>query len=81
MINTLNPNVVVFSDRLVNGGELFLETARQTFRQYLMPEIYENLRVKICTLDGDPMLLGASVLAFNQMLQTPSAYFQRENVH
>lgn len=80
MINTLNPKAVVFSDRLVDGGELFLETARQTFQQYLMPEIYENLRVKVCTLNGDPMLLGASVLAFNQMLQTPSAYFQRNNI-
>jgi len=76
MINALNPDTVVFADKIVNGGDLFLEVANETFRQYLMPEYYDRLRVKVCTLDGDPMLLGASVLAFDQMLQTPSAYFQ-----
>lgn len=76
MINALNPDTVVFADKIVNGGDLFLEVANQTFRQYLMPEYYDRLRIKVCTLDGDPMLLGASVLAFDQMLQTPSAYFQ-----
>ncbi len=75
MINALNPAAVVFADRIVNGGELFLKVAEQTFRQYLMPEYFERLRIKVCTLDGDPMLLGASVLAFDHMLQTPAAYF------
>lgn len=74
-INALNPDTVVFADKIVNGGDLFLQVADNTFKQYLMPEIYNALRVKICTLDGDPMLLGASVLAFEHMLQTPSAYF------
>lgn len=41
-----------------------------------MPEYYDRLRVRVCTLDGDPMLLGASVLAYDYMLQTPSTYFR-----
>lgn len=76
IINTLNPDTVVFSDKIINGGDLFLEVARDTFRQYLMPEYYDRLRVKLCTLDGDPMLLGASVLAYDHMMQKPSAYFK-----
>ena len=76
MINALNPAAVVFADKIVNGGELFLKVAEQTFRQYLMPEYFERLHIKVCTLDGDPMLLGASVLAFDHMLQTPATYFQ-----
>lgn len=79
IINTLNPEMVVFADRMVSGSEeLFLEIADQTFKQFLLPEIYSRLRVKACTLDGDPMLLGASALAFDQMLQTPSAFFHTE---
>lgn len=77
MINALNPDTVVFSDKIVNGGSLFLDVAKKTFEQYLMPEIYERLRIKVSTLDGDPMLLGASVAAFDQMLQTPSIYFHK----
>lgn len=76
MINTFNPATVVFADKIIEGGNLFLQVADQTFRQYLMPEIYDRLQIRVCTLDGDPMLLGASVLAYDQMLQTPSAYFQ-----
>lgn len=66
----------MFADKIINGGDLFLEVARDTFRQYLMPEYYDRLRVKLCTLDGDPMLLGASVLAYDHMMQKPSAYFK-----
>lgn len=75
LINSLNPGTVVFSDKLVGDGKLFLQVANQVFRQHLMPEIYEKLSVRICTLDGDPVLLGASVLAFDHMLREPSAYF------
>lgn len=75
MINTFNPATVVFADKIIEGGNLFLEVADQTFRQYLMPELYDRLHIRVCTLDGDPMLLGASVLAYDQMLQTPSVYF------
>ena len=76
IINTLNPATVVFGDRITQGGEYFLEIADRIFKQYLMPEYYDRLRIRICTLDGDPLLLGASVLAYDQMLQTPSVYFQ-----
>lgn len=75
VINTLDPAAVVFSDRLVNGGPLFLETVNRTFKQYLIPEVFEHLQVKVCSLDGDPMLLGASVLAYDHMLRVPSEFF------
>lgn len=76
MINTLNPDTVVFADKIVKGGDLFLKVANQVFKQYLMPEYYNHLNIKICTLSDDPMLLGASVLAFDHMLYTPSIHFQ-----
>lgn len=76
MINTFNPATVVFADKIIEGGNLFLQVADQTFRQYLMPEIYNGLNIRVCALEGDPMLLGASVLAYDQMLRTPSAYFR-----
>lgn len=76
MINTFNPATVVFADKMIEGGNLFLQVADQTFREHLMPEIYSRINVKVCTLKGDPMLLGASVLAYESMLQEPSVYFQ-----
>ena len=76
MINTFNPATVVFADKIIEGGNMFLQVADQTFRQYLMPEIYNGLNIRVCALEGDPMLLGASVLAYDQMLRTPSVYFR-----
>lgn len=76
LINALNPGTVVFADKIINGGDLFLSVVHESFKQYLMPEIYKNLNVKLCELDGDPMLLGASVLAFDQMLRNPLTYLK-----
>ena len=76
LINALNPSEVVFSDKLIQGGELFLEVIRATLRQYLLAETLEGMRVKVCELDGDPMLLGASVMAFDEMLRNPLTFFK-----
>ncbi|GHU73157.1 N-acetylglucosamine repressor [Clostridia bacterium] len=75
VINTLNPNVVVFGDPLVNGGALFLETVQQVLHSYLMKDVYDNLTIMVSGLRGDTMLLGASALVLERMLDQPSAAF------
>ncbi len=75
IINTLNPDTVVFADKIIEGGPLFLETAKDTFSRRLTPEIYSKLQITVCTLPGDPMLLGASVIVFDHMLRNPLTYF------
>lgn len=76
VINTLNPDVVIFADKMIEGGELFLEVAKATLSKYLLPEVYESLIVDVSTLEGgDPMLLGASVLVFEHLLNQPTASF------
>jgi N-acetylglucosamine repressor len=75
VVNTLNPEVVIFADKMIEGGDLFIETARKVLKNYLLPEVYANLTIDISTLDGDPMLLGASVLVFEELLTQPSQYF------
>lgn len=74
-INALTPSAVVFSDPITTGSESFLSIIKNIFQKYLMPQIYENLIVSTCSLDADPMLLGASVVAFEQLIQNPSNIF------
>lgn len=77
IINSFNPGYVVFADRLTYGGELFIETVMDTLRQYLMPEQMESMEVRTSSFPAeDPTLLGASVMAFDNMLNTPSLYFK-----
>lgn len=74
-INTLTPSAVVFSDPITTGSDSFLKITKKTFKKYLMPQIYDKLVVNTCSLDNDPMLLGASVVAFEQLIQKPSIIF------
>jgi predicted NBD/HSP70 family sugar kinase len=75
VVNSLNPEVLIFGDKMIKGGDLFLQTARKVLKNYLLPEVYDNLIVDLSTLDGDPMLLGASLLVFEELLNLPSQYF------
>ena len=77
LINALNPDCVVFADRMVEAGELFLETVDGVFRRHLMPEMYAQLKVSVNRLPGDPMLLGAGVVALDSLLTRPSETFGR----
>lgn len=77
VIKTLNPEIIVFSDKLVEGGDLFLTTVKQTLKQYLMPELQEAVDVRVSNLGADPMPLGASVVAVEHMLRSPSTFFRR----
>ena len=75
LINALNPDCVVFADRMVEGGDLFLTAVDSVFRSHLMPEVYASLRVSVNRLPGDPMLLGASVVALDSLLMKPTGAF------
>ena len=76
LINALNPDSVVFADRLVEGGGgFFLEVADGVLRRHLMPEVYGALKVSVNRLPGDPMLLGASVVALDNLLLRPTGAF------
>lgn len=73
--NIVNPDAVVFSGRLSEGGPLFLSTIKDVLHRRLMPEQIRNMTLRISRQPIDPMLLGAAVIAFDNMLQTPSTYF------
>ncbi|MDD3409350.1 MAG: ROK family protein [Eubacteriales bacterium] len=70
-INTLNPDVVVFADRISRGGDSFLPIVKKVLQQRLIPDVYESVRVEVCHLSEDPSLLGASIAAFEQILLHP----------
>jgi N-acetylglucosamine repressor len=75
LINTLNPDCVVFADRMVEGGPVFLQTVESVLKRHLMPEIFSSLKISVNQLPGDPMLLGASVVALDNLLMRPTAAF------
>lgn len=74
IINTLNPDTIIFGDQLIEGGDLFLQAMKETLAKHLMKEVYDNLTLDTASFP-QPMLFGASALAFNQLLVAPTTYF------
>ena len=70
LINMFNPDQVIFADKITEGGSLFLETVHEIFRMHLMPDLYKDLQVKTSSIQKDPIMLGASVLVYNCILET-----------
>lgn len=82
LINLLNPEAVIYGDRIIEGGPRFLETAKRTLQRHLLPKVFDDLIVDMSTLQApdsqhDPMLLGASVLVLEKSLERPSQTFIR----
>lgn len=70
LINMLNPDQVIFADKITEGGPLFLDTVHEIFKLHLMPDLYKDLKVKTSSIQKDPIMLGASVLVYNCTLET-----------
>lgn len=75
IINIINPDTIVFSGRLTAGGTLFMQTMKTVLQQRLMPDQMERLTLRVSDPEEDPMLLGAGIIAFTSLLETPSAFF------
>ena len=71
LINLLCPETVVFDDRITQGGPYFLEVVNETLKRHLLPSVFNNLQTCVSTLKEDAVLLGASALAFEQILGYP----------
>jgi N-acetylglucosamine repressor len=62
-INMYDPNIIVIGDELARiGKNVLLETIKSTIKQRILPNIYDNLRIQLSTLE-DSMLLGAMTVA------------------
>lgn len=75
VIHIINPDAILFAGRLTEGGQLFLKTVKEVLQQRLMREQMENMTLGISQQPVDPMLLGAGIVAFQNMLEKPSVYF------
>lgn len=75
LVNTMSPDAVVFGDKIIFERDLFLDTVTQVLKRYLVDEIFRGLEIRAASPDMDSILAGASVIAFDRLLQNPSASF------
>lgn len=73
--NTLNPDTIIIGDELSNAGDYLLNSVKCNMKKLLLPQIYENIKIDLSSFDGDPILIGASALAIDSILNKPSLLF------
>ncbi|NLA95411.1 MAG: ROK family transcriptional regulator [Clostridiaceae bacterium] len=75
LVNTMSPDTVVFGDKIIIDRDLFIDTVTRVLKRYLVGEIFQGLEIRTALPDMDSILVGASVIAFERLLQDPSASF------
>ncbi|TCL74148.1 glucokinase-like ROK family protein [Hydrogenispora ethanolica] len=71
LINTLEPELVILGDELLELGPVWFETVRATARERLLPEIARQVRIEPASLAGDPFLIGTGAIAIEYLLRHP----------
>lgn len=69
LVNILNPDEIVFSDRLTLGGDMFLDIVKATMKQYLLDDVFSKIDIGVNCLDVDPITKGSSLAVLEGMLE------------
>ncbi len=68
LVNAYNPHLIVIGDEMSRLGQVFLDGVRQSVEEHVLPSVYRRLRIEISSFDVDPVLVGVSTLAVEQVL-------------
>ena len=74
MLNLLNPRTVVLGGGIARAGEILLDAVHETIRGLSLPASISNTEIKTTALNEWGIALGASTLALETALQTPSLF-------
>lgn len=72
IVNTVyiyDANHVVISGKIVSGGELLMGFVKDTMKERLLPELYEDVVLEYSRYGKDTILYGAAVMASNLVFQ------------
>lgn len=73
--NIYNPDTIVISDEMTQAGQRVLDGVKKSVQEHVVREIFDNMRIVFSAIEGDSALLGAGILAINEVLNTPSTLF------
>jgi len=72
VVNAFNPDIIVIGDEMSQLGDVFFSTIRSTVEDHVLPSVYKSLRIEASPFHTDPVLIGVSTLAVEQVLLHPS---------
>lgn len=79
MLNLLNPKTVVLGGGIARAGDLVLDAVRDTIRGLSLPASISDAEIKTTSLHEWGIALGASTLALEAALQSPSLFLHAQS--
>lgn len=70
LVNMVNPDVIIIGDEMVNFGNDFLNILKSNVRNKIIPDLYNNLDIRLGNFAEDEVLIGASIVAVESILKT-----------
>lgn len=74
LINVCDPSTIVIGNVMSHGGQLLLEEIKAVAKERVLPDVYENLSIRLSEFRIDPILYGAAALATDRFLNNPSRF-------
>ncbi|WP_157142709.1 ROK family protein [Brachyspira pilosicoli] len=69
LVNMVNPDVIIIGDEMVNFGNDFLNILKSNVRNKIIPDLYNNLDIRLGNFADDEVLIGASIVAIEAILR------------
>lgn len=70
LIQILNPGVIILGGSVSNASEYLVTPLQQALYQYCLPQLRENIDLRISPLDSDANVLGAAAVLIEQALSS-----------
>jgi glucokinase len=71
LINTFNPEVIVIGGGLSKAGDLILKPFREALPSYTLPSIYDEVTIRLSSLEMNTGIYGAAALVFYAQERDP----------
>lgn len=68
LIQILNPGVVILGGSVASANELITTPLKQSLFQYCLPQLRENVEVRMSPLDADANVMGAAAMLLEKAL-------------
>lgn len=77
IVNVLNPQRIFIGDELSKAGDRFLNIVKESVKERILPELYDNMEIVISQLN-DSVLRGACMLLMKEMVREPEILICKE---
>lgn len=79
IIYSINPDIIIIADEMAKvAPDLMYQVVYDTIKERVLPDMTENLTLKVDADDEDDMLIGAAMSTINKIFHHPELYIAKK---